>query len=303
MRNRVADIEIRSGSDSIRAWFFVPDSAQGPSPCLVIGHGFGLTRRCRLYEIAGAFADAGYVVLAFDYRGFGDSGGSPRQVVSFRKQLEDWCSAIAFVRTQTEVDPDRVITWGFSLGAGHALTAASRDLRIAAAVAVAPMFDGLSSTLAAMRRWTLWTFFRIVGRGIRDLIAAALGRPPVMVPIAALPGELGLLTTEDAYPGYQAMAPTDFNYDTAARIGLLFWTYRPGLRLRRFDRPILVFPSVRDEINPPGPTVRWTRRCPTATLVELTCAHMDVTTEPHRERIIASTIEFLREQVPSREIE
>jgi len=268
-----------------------------------MGHGFGLTRRCGLREIADTFAAAGYVVLAFDYRGFGDSGGNPRQVVSFRKQLEDWGSAIAFARAQPEVDSDRIVTWGFSLGAGHALTAASRDERVAAVVAVAPMFDGLSSTFAAVKRWSLMTFFRIAGRGVRDLIAAALGRAPVIVPIAAPPGELGLLTTEDAYPGYRAMAPADFDYGTAARIGLLFWTYLPGLRLRRFNRPILVMPSVRDEINPPGPTNRRTRRCPTAVVVELTCAHMEITVDPHRQRIIASTIEFLREHVASGKVE
>jgi dienelactone hydrolase len=300
---RVADIEIPSGDDSIRAWFFPPENAKGPAPCLVLGHGFGLTRRCGLRPFAEAYASTGRAVLVFDYRGFGDSGGTPRQVVSFRMQLEDWRSAIAFARTRSEVDPDRIVTWGFSLGAGHALTIASRDRRVAAAVAVAPMFDGVSSTLAAMRRWSPWTFLRIVGRGIRDLLAAALGRAPVMVPIAAPPGELGLLTTEDAYPGYRAMAPDDFDFHTAARIGLLFWSYRPGVRLRRFDRPILVLPSSRDEINPPGPTMRRTRRCPTAVMVELTCAHMEITAAPHRERIIQSTLEFLRERVPSGEIE
>lgn len=303
MANRVTDIEIPSAAGSIRAWLFTAEDPDGPAPCVIIGHGFGLTRRCGLYEIAEAFANAGYAALAFDYRGFGDSGGRPRQVVSFRKQIEDWRSAIEFARAQSAVDPDRIVTWGFSLGAGHALTAASRDQRVAAVVAVAPMFDGVSSTLAAMRRWSLWSFFRIAGRGIRDLVAAALGRQPVTVPIAAPPGELGLLTTDDAYAGYRAMAPADFNYDTAARIGLLFWTYRPGLQLRRFHRPVLVLPSVRDEINPPGPTVRRTRRCPSAVMVELSCPHMETTVPPNRERVIQSTIEFLREHVPSGEIE
>lgn len=242
-------------------------------------------------------------MLLFDYRGFGDSGGVPRQLVSFRKQLEDWDAAIDFVRAQPEVDSSRVVTWGFSLGAGHALTVAARDDRIAAVVAVAPMFDGLSSTLAAARRWSPLNFLRIVARAAKDLIGSWFGRRPTLLPVAASPGELGLLTSPDAYPGYRAIVPRDFNYEVAARIGLLFWTYLPGLRLRRFSRAILVLPSKIDKINPPGPTIRRTLKCKSATIVELDCEHMEVAVEPNRSQIVHATLEFLSGHLPSREIQ
>ena len=290
---RETDLEVRSGANVCRAWFFLPDEASGPFPCIVMGHGFGLTRRCGLRGFGERFARAGFAVLLFDYRGFGDSGGEPRQVVSFRKQLEDWSAVIEQARTLPEVDSERIATWGFSLGAGHALTTAARDPGIAAVVAVAPMFDGLSSTLAAMRWWTFPNFLRIVARGILDLIAWLFGRHPVMVPLAAEPGEIGLLTSPDAYIGYQAMVPSDFEYGTAARIGLLFASYVPGRRLRRFSRPILLLPSSIDEINPPRPTHRRALSCPSATIVELDCPHMAITDAPHRDRIIVATIDFL----------
>ena len=303
MQIRETDVSLPSGSDLCGAWLFVPEGARGPAPCIVMGHGFGLTRRCRLRDFAVPFAEAGYAVLVFDYRGFGDSGGAPRQLVSFRKQLEDWRAAIAFARTHPEVDSERVVTWGFSLGAGHALTAAARDADVKATVAVAPMFDGLSSTLAAMRHWSLGTFLRIIGRGLRDLLGAAFARPPVMVRFAAPPGELGLLTSSDACSGYQAMVPTDFNYDTPARVALLFWTYLPGLLLRRFSRPLLVFPLTIDKVNPPRPTLRRVGRCNSATVVALECEHMAIIDEPHRGHIIASTLGFLRDRVAPRELE
>ena len=96
-----------------RAWFFTQDGTAAPTPCIVMGHGFGLTRECSLREFALAFAGAGYAVLLFDYRGFGDSGGAPRQLVSVRKQLEDWQAVIEFARAQREVDSNRIVTWGF----------------------------------------------------------------------------------------------------------------------------------------------------------------------------------------------
>lgn len=303
MSIRQSDVELLSGGDVCRAWFFLPQESAGRLPCVVMGHGFGLTRRCGLRDIATAFAEAGYAVLLFDYRGFGDSEGMPRQLVSFRKQLQDWRAAVELARARPEVDTNRVVTWGFSLGAGHALTTAARDPKVAAVVAVAPMFDGLSSTWSAMKRWTPANLVRIVLRGARDWIRALFGRPPLMVPIAAEPGQIGLLTSPDAYPGYQAMVPPDFNYHTAARVALAFWTYLPGRLLRGFTRAILVLPSTIDKVNPPGPTLRRARRCTSATIVELECEHMEITSDPHRSRIITTTLEFLNDRLPSGEVE
>lgn len=300
---RETDVQLQSGGDLCRAWLFLPEGARSPVPCIVMGHGFGLTRRSGLRDFALPLAEAGYAALVFDYRGFGDSEGEPRQLVSFRRQIEDWCAAIAFARSRPEIDPERIATWGFSLGAGHALRVAARDGRVKATVAIAPMFDGLSSTLAAMRHWSLGVLLRIVGRSLLDSFGALLGRPPVMLRFAAPPGELGLLTSPDAEPGYRAMVPPDFDYETPARIALSFWTYWPGRALRRFARPLLVFPSVRDKINPPGPTLRRTRRCKSATVVTLHCEHMEISAEPYRSRIISSTREFLRDCLPLREVE
>lgn len=302
MSVRKIDLELRSGDDVIGAWLFIAEGADAPRPCIVMGHGFGLTRGCGLRELAVAFAEAGYAVLLFDYRGFGDSGGEPRQLISFRKQLEDWAAAIDFARVLPEVDASRVVTWGFSLGAGHALTTAARDERVVAVVAVVPMFDGLSSTLAAMKRWSLPNFLRIAARAAKDLIGSWFGRRPTMVPLTARPGELGLLSSPDAYPGYQAIVPPDFNYDTAARIGLLFWTCLPGLLLRRFSRTILVLTSTVDQINPPGPTLRRARKCKSATIIELDCQHMEAVLEPNRSRVVNATLEFLNQHMPSRQV-
>lgn len=300
---RETDVELQSGDDICRAWFFTPDGAATRTPCIVMGHGFGLTRECSLREFALAFAGAGYAVLLFDYRGFGDSGGAPRQLVSVRKQLQDWQAVIEFARAQREVDSNRIVTWGFSLGGGHALSAATRNKNVAAVIAVAPMFDGLSSTLAAVRRWSPLAFLRIVGRGLQDLIGSWFGRPPTMVPITASPGELCLLASPDAYPGFRAMVPRDFNYEIPARVALLLWTYRPGLMLRRFSRSILVLPSQIDKINPPGPIIRRSHDCKSARIIELDCEHMEIATEPHRSQIVRSTLHFLGQCVPSGQIQ
>jgi fermentation-respiration switch protein FrsA (DUF1100 family) len=63
-------------------------NADGDATCVVMGHGFGGTQD-RLFVGAERFAGAGFAVLTFDYRNFGESGGQPRQLVSIEGQLED----------------------------------------------------------------------------------------------------------------------------------------------------------------------------------------------------------------------
>ena len=57
------------------------------------------------------------------------------------RQLEDWRAAIAFARSLPGVDPDRVATFGSSMGGGNALAAAAGDARVAAAISQVPFLD------------------------------------------------------------------------------------------------------------------------------------------------------------------
>jgi predicted alpha/beta hydrolase len=57
----------------------------------------GEARRTDLF--AARFHEAGFSVLAFDYRHLGESGGQPRQVVRIREQLADWSAAVGFAAT------------------------------------------------------------------------------------------------------------------------------------------------------------------------------------------------------------
>ncbi len=58
----------------------------------------------RLDAYAERFAQAGYHVLVFDYRHFGDSEGEPRQILDIKKQHQDWHAAISFARGLPGID-------------------------------------------------------------------------------------------------------------------------------------------------------------------------------------------------------
>lgn len=53
-----------------------PDRARGPSiPAIVLCHGYTGTRQIHLPDYAARLSEAGYMVLTFDYKGWGDSKG------------------------------------------------------------------------------------------------------------------------------------------------------------------------------------------------------------------------------------
>ena len=96
------------------------------TPVVVMAHGFGAVRALRLYAYAEEFAAAGYAVAVFDYRGFGDSAGTPRQVLDVPMQHQDWRAALAYARALPGIDPERVVDWGTSFAGGHVLTVAGQ---------------------------------------------------------------------------------------------------------------------------------------------------------------------------------
>lgn len=75
--------------------------------------GFAVTKETAADLFARRFHDAGFSVLAFDYRGIGESGGQPRQVRRIRDQVADWQAAITFAAALPEVDPVRLAAWSF----------------------------------------------------------------------------------------------------------------------------------------------------------------------------------------------
>jgi len=106
------------------AWFWEPEGA-GPCPAVLLCHGFGAIKEARLDAYGDRFAQAGFAVLAIDYRHFGGSEGEPRHFGSVRRQLEDIAAALAHLRAQPQVDPNRVALWGTSFGGGHVLVTAA----------------------------------------------------------------------------------------------------------------------------------------------------------------------------------
>ncbi|MDX2146532.1 MAG: nuclear transport factor 2 family protein [Planctomycetota bacterium] len=74
---------------------------------------------------AEAMAARGVAALAFDYRYWGESGGSPREYESASAKIVDLHAAVRYLQSRPDVDPARVGAFGICFGAGHVLAAAA----------------------------------------------------------------------------------------------------------------------------------------------------------------------------------
>lgn len=131
-----------SQGDQISGLLRLPET-DGPYPGIVQGPGWLGLKDASLYTAYHrALTDAGFAVLIFDYRGFGDSGGDSG-TLSPRAQLEDLVNAVTYLETREDIEADRLGVFGSGgTGGGNAVLLAATDSRISCAVAQVPVADG-----------------------------------------------------------------------------------------------------------------------------------------------------------------
>jgi dienelactone hydrolase len=120
-------------------------------PTIIMSHGWGGTAAL-LRAVAVDFAHAGYLVIAFDYRGWGASDSrviltAPepakkdgnkfnaevmeiREVVDPLEQTQDIFNVIHWAMGEPQVDKNRIGLWGSSYSGGHVVYVAAHDPRV-----------------------------------------------------------------------------------------------------------------------------------------------------------------------------
>ena len=96
----------------IHAWLYRPDPPTATGTTIVMAHGIGGIKSAGLAPIAERFAGAGHTCVVFDYRHFGASEGSPRELLRIRAERDDYRSALKFARELPETT--RTVVWGCS---------------------------------------------------------------------------------------------------------------------------------------------------------------------------------------------
>lgn len=262
-----------SGDATCAAWHYPGTNGA----CVVMAPGLGVPVEPATDRFAGRFQAAGFAVLAFEFRRFGESGGEPRQVARLGDQRADLRAAIAVARDLPGVDPARVAAWGFSLSGGHVLDVASRTPDLAAAILVSANVDGRAATREALRHQTLRALLALTVRGAFDAVAGRFGRAPLLVPLTAEPGTVAVLTSPGARDGDRALNPgrryPDWPQQLAARSVLGIGLYRPVRRASEVRCPLLVLAYEQDDTALCAPAVRAGRAAPRGEVVRLPGGH------------------------------
>lgn len=254
------------------------NSSRQRYPVIIMAHGFGARMDFGLHTFAERFVNMGFAIFMFDYRGFGESRGTPRNLVSPRRHLADWHAAIAHVRTITYIDTTRIFIWGTSFSGGHVLAVAANDNNLAGVIAQVPFVDGP----ATVRKLGLNFALKGTLAGLRDLFRMVTFRKPYTIPIVAEPGTFAAMNTPESLPGYMRLVPDDAEYQNAcpARICLTLPLYRPAAKAHRISCPVLVIAARNDSLIDIKVVKQKTARIPKSRIEVLECGHFDPYVEP-----------------------
>ena len=168
------DVEFRtdtiiSEGTRLHAEIFSPANTEDDKalPTIILCHGWaGLAAHLRREGVA--FARAGFLVISFDYRGWGESDGKVvlkdpvpnktnnrrftaqvreiREVVDPIDQAADISNVIHWIQKEPLCDTSRIALWGSSSGGGLVVYVAARDRRVKVLVSQVAALDG---------RWTI----------------------------------------------------------------------------------------------------------------------------------------------------
>lgn len=121
------------------------DAGTDRQPAVVLAGSWLTVKEQMADRYAAALADLGYTAFTFDFAGFGQSGGAPRQLESPARKMDDLAAAVGYVRTLSLVRPGPPALLAVCASAQYALAAVARGLPVAALVSVAGWFHDLPS--------------------------------------------------------------------------------------------------------------------------------------------------------------
>lgn len=235
----------QSSGLSCRGRLFTPDNPAIPSPIVIMGHGYGAEWCFGTASFIEGFVAAGFAVLAFDYRYFGESDGQPRQLIDPAQRLDDWRAAISSIRSVDSIDAAKIVLWGSSFGGGHALSIAAEDYQIAGVIAQVPHVDAREVAKHTPTRKGL----AALGHALLDSVLSLFGKQH-RVAIVGKPGEgFAVLDYPGWYQDYLSLGAGSSTWDNSipARSLLRGSQYSPIDTAEQIRCPVLIVNGANDQ--------------------------------------------------------
>ncbi|MFB4268739.1 alpha/beta hydrolase [Nonomuraea sp. GTA35] len=116
---------------------YLPEGVER-APGVVVAGTWTSVKELMADRYAQRLAERGYAALSFDFAGFGESGGEPRDVENPERKVRDIHHALGFLAAHPAVDGDRLGALGICAAAMYMSGNAARDPRVKSLALVAP---------------------------------------------------------------------------------------------------------------------------------------------------------------------
>ena len=129
-----------SGGETIVGDLYLPDDYQEGDrlPGVLVTGAWMTVRQQMAGRYAAELADRGYAALTFDFRNWGESGGSRRQFEDPQSKIVDIEAAANYLASRPEIDGNRIGGLGICASAGYMVTASLTSPVIRSVALVAP---------------------------------------------------------------------------------------------------------------------------------------------------------------------
>ena len=296
-------VSFYSEGTKLRGDLFLPENLGAPDgldaskrrPGIVLCHGYTGVRSLYLPDNARVLTEAGYVVLTFDYKGWGDSDG-PKSRLSPYGRVIDSQAALTFLGAQPTVDPDRLGLYGTSYGGATVVWTAAIDPRVRCVVSVVGIGHG--------RRWMRSVrrpdeFSDLLERAAADRIQRAMTgasdfveRTEILLPDRQS-AELAA-AARAGNPGAVSQIPLEFIDDTLG--------FHPEWIVDRIaPRPLMLITTDNDRLVPPDESAELFRRAgePKRLVVLRGFGHYEVYTGDCFRQVMEYTLDWYRQYLPT----
>jgi dipeptidyl aminopeptidase/acylaminoacyl peptidase len=262
---------------------------------IVLCHGYTGVKDLYLPDNASALNDAGYVVLTFDYKGWGASGG-PRSRLAPYGRVADVQAALTYLGLQSQVDPDRLGIYGTSYGGATVVWVGAIDPRVKCVVSVVGIGDG-RRWMRSVRRPDEWHDLLARAKADRekrvlDGQSAMADRSQILLPDRQS-AELAAAARR-ANPAAVNELPLEFIDDTLG--------FHPEWVVDKIaPRPILFITTNDDRLVPPEESEALFAKAkePKKLVVLRGFGHYQIYNEPAFGQLMSETIAWFRTHLPS----
>ena len=282
---------------TIKGWLYLPELSKQQVPCIVLNTGFGGTKDMILERYALKFIDAGFAVLSYDYRYFGESEGTPRQMYSVNRQIEDLLGAVRYLKTREEIDEKKIAVWGTSAAGGYGLIAAAKDSDIACIIGQCPGLDNDADNKIVFKREGFLYFLKLLIHAQRDKGRSRFNLTSHTIPIVGQPHTTAIHTAPGAFQGYSELATKNFINEVCARL-ILIRHPNPIDYAEKLDCPALFQICEKDEfVSAKSYKKSEEILGGKATFSRFPIGHFDIYKNKYFEQVVKEQIDFLNKHL------